>query len=95
MRQGKDWIRKLSDNMYFSTEPFPGVPLVEISGERRILIENHKGIIRYGDEKVCVKVKFGTVTICGKKLTLAYMIGDKIVISGEIESVTLKKGSVK
>ena len=93
MGQRNDWIRKLSDNMYFTTEPFPGIPLVEISGDRRILIENHKGIIRYGKEKICVKVKFGTVAICGEKLSLAYMTGEKLVICGEIESVTLIKGS--
>ena len=44
--------------------------IVEIAGDRRILIENHLGVVTYGQEKVIVKVKYGAVSICGCSLEL-------------------------
>ena len=73
-------------------EAVPGLPLVEIMGEHRVLIENHKGVIGYGCSEICVKVKYGVLKICGNELTLARMTKHQLVISGIIDSVCLCRG---
>lgn len=73
-------------------EPLPGLPLVEIAGHRRVLVENHRGIVEYGPQSICVKVKFGQICIRGTALELTKMTKGQLVISGCIESVHLVRG---
>lgn len=89
MKRGRDWMARLTDGLDLNGEPMPGVPLVEVTGERRVLIENHGGVTQYGREKICVKVKFGHIQVCGCGLELARMTKEQLVISGRIDSVTL------
>lgn len=70
-------------------EAIPGQPLVEIAGEHRVLIENHRGVVGYGTTEICVSVKFGYLKICGSMLMLSRMTKQQIVISGNIDSVSL------
>lgn len=89
MKHGRDWMQRLTEGLDLPAEPLPGLPLVELSGDRRVLIENHCGVTQYGKEKICVRVKYGQVSICGQELELARMTRGQLVISGRIDSVTL------
>ena len=73
-------------------EPIPGLPLVEIAGNGRVLIENHKGVNEYGRNMIRIKVKYGSVCVCGQNLELARMNKGQLIISGIIESVHLCRG---
>lgn len=65
--------------------------LVEIAGHRRVLIEHHRGVVQYGRQQICVKVKFGTVSIFGQGLELTRMSAEQLIISGCIECVKLER----
>lgn len=69
---------------------FPGVPLVEIYGSRRVLIENHRGVTGYNCCEISVCTKLGTYSINGNQLEIVSMTKHKLVIKGTIESVILK-----
>ena len=73
-------------------EAVPKLPLIEIAGEHRVLIENHKGVIGYGDNEICIKVKFGCIKVCGNQLMLSKLTKQQLVISGFIDSVSLCRG---
>lgn len=73
-------------------EPVPGLPIVEIAGEKRVLIENHHGVTAYGHNEICVRVCFGQLRICGNNLKLVCMTKHQLVISGQIESVSILRG---
>lgn len=77
----------LAANVY--SEAMPGVPLIEISGCHRFLLENHHGIIAYCDKEIRAKVSYGYVCICGSGLELAKMTKEQLVITGMITSVSL------
>lgn len=64
-------------------------PLVELAGNRRVLIEHHCGITEYGTEKITVKVKSGSICIVGSNLSLMYMSDEKIVITGIVYEIRL------
>ena len=69
----------------------PGVPLIEILGDSRVLIEGHRGVREYGDCRICVAVKQGCVEIHGEKLELRSMTRDQVVILGTIRCVAVTK----
>ena len=72
-------------------EVIPGQPIVEIAGERRVLIENHRGVCAYGQEKIVVNVSYGSVCICGCNLEMIHMTKDQLVIYGRIDSIGLQR----
>jgi len=83
-----DWV---AGSFASETVSVPKVPLIELYGGKRILIENHCGVLEYTDNLICVKVKCGQVCICGFDLKLAMISRDRLVICGRIESVHMKE----
>lgn len=75
-----------------SDATMPGVPLVEIAGYSRVLVEHHLGITQFSSQVICLKVRFGEIRVCGCDLTICQMTKEQLVISGEIESVTIFRG---
>lgn len=89
LKENRHWLDRLAEAADLPGENPPGQPIIELAGDTRVLIEHHRGVIQYGCEKISVKVKFGTVSICGYGLELAQMTKEQLVISGRIDSVTL------
>ena len=85
------WLQKLADSADLSAEPLPGVPVVEVAGESRVLIERHGGVTEYSPERICVKVCYGQVCISGCGLELTCMTKAQLIISGQIDSVQLQR----
>ena len=79
------------DRLDLPEERLPGLPLVEIAGHKRVLIEHHCGVTEYGRNAVCVKVKFGCVWVMGSGLELSCMNRHTLVISGCIDGVRLER----
>lgn len=76
-------------------ESVPGQSLVEILGDRRVLLENHYGVTKYSQESICVKVRYGQIQISGCGLRLMKMTKQQIIICGRIEAVSLFRGDGK
>lgn len=89
MGRGHDFWMRLTDSAELTGAGIPGQPIVEIAGERRVLIENHFGVSQYSREKIGVKVKYGFVCVCGCGLELVRMTREQLVIAGRIDSVSL------
>lgn len=85
----KHWAERLADGVDLSGETMPGVPVVELAGDRRVLIERHGGVTEYSGERICVKVRYGLVCICGCGLELTCMTREQLVITGRIDAVQL------
>ena len=92
MKRSDGIIRRIADAADLSGEALPKVPLIEVMGHDRVLVENHCGITAYSDEAICVKVKFGSVQITGCHLTIARMTVEQLIIVGEIRCVELYRG---
>ena len=93
MKRGENWMLRLADGLDLPSESLPGVPIVEIVGHRRVLIENHMGVSRYGQDEICVKVSYGVISVQGNCLELAKMTREQLVIRGCVERISLiRKG---
>lgn len=90
MGRGRVFLEKLAADAELG--PLPGQPIVEIAGDRRVLIENHLGVKAYGREKIVVKVKYGALCVCGCGLEMMRMSREQLVIQGRIDAVTLQRG---
>ena len=91
MSKGKPFLERFAMETDIGVVFPPGRPLVEISGDRRVLIENHLGVKVYSRDQIVINVKFGCIQICGCGLELRKMSKDQLVVLGEIQSVILQK----
>ena len=89
MAKGNNFIVQMMEDS--SMDVVAGKPIIEIAGDRRVLIENHQGVAAYGREKILVHVKFGSVCICGCNLEMLRMTKEQLVICGRIDSVALQR----
>lgn len=72
-------------------ELFPVIPIVELAGSRRVLIENHLGVTQYSGETIGIKMKYGEIQINGCGLTLEQMTRVKLVVTGRIDGICLHR----
>lgn len=91
----KDMLERMTQTARRTSEPILKQPLVELCGLNRVLIENHRGVREYSAENICVWVVFGLICINGQDLEICRMTADQLVITGNVDTVTLLKGTVK
>lgn len=94
MKKRKSILETLTMAADLPDETIPRLPLVEIVGNCRVLIENHLGVVGYGAEQICVKVAYGTLSVCGCNLELTRMIKGQLIVSGRIDSIELNRGKL-
>ena len=91
MARSGDWLQQLADRTELESEALPGMPILEIAGDRRVLIERHGGVLEYGPERIRVRVSYGTVCVSGYSLELVRMTSQQLVIAGQVDSVCLQR----
>ena len=89
---GTDWLRRLTDGMDLPGETLPGMSVAELAGDRRVLIEGHRGVTEYTPCRVTVKVSYGDLSVSGSCLELRQMSRHQLVICGRIDAVELRRG---
>ena len=67
-----------------------GVPLMELTGSSRFLLENHRGVTEYSRERIQVRVCGGSVAVSGQCLTIVQMTERQLIITGRIALVELQ-----
>lgn len=80
-------IRQIANR---SSEAITPKTLVEMLGQSRVLVEHHKGILRYGTEEIVVGATFGMLIISGQELRLCCMSRQQLFVSGTISAVRLE-----
>ena len=90
--QRKYLIARITSAADLLTEPIPGKPLVEISDDNTVLIENHYGVSVYTQELIGINVQFGKICVYGTCLTLMHMTKERLIVSGQIDCVELLRG---
>lgn len=88
-------FQKLLDEADLGEEAMPREPIVELLGDGRVLIENHRGVTEYCPEKIQARVSFGAVRVVGCNLRLRLMTGQKLVIAGQIDGIEVLRGRMK
>ena len=91
MDRGRDLLRRIANDTDPEQLLLPGLPIAEIAGDSRVLVENHQGVKAYCGENVLIKVSYGCIRVCGDSLELMKMSKNQLVIQGKIDSVTIHR----
>lgn len=67
-----------------------GAPLLEVVGKRELRMENHRGLLCYGEEEISVSGGKILVRVRGKKLEISAMSANSLLITGSIERIELE-----
>ncbi len=65
-----------------------GLLHIEITGNRELLVENHKGIIELGENEILLNIGKGSLRVLGARLGVLSMNAEAVRISGVIEGVS-------
>ena len=85
----KDYVEKLSQSLAVPPETLGAVPLIKLHGSYSVVIENHRGMIAYDPQSVCVKTKTGMIRIMGERLCISCMTKKTLELRGCITRVEL------
>lgn len=91
MKSGKTIM---NGGMYGSetyANPLSAVPIIEVTGDNRVLVEHHLGVVVYEPIEIMVRVRYGRIQILGEQLTLAQMTKERLVIRGRIHAIQLER----
>lgn len=89
MEKGRNIVRRLMEEADLAAEALPGHPIVELAGDRRVLVENHQGVMEYSRCRITVKVAYGQVAVVGECLKILRMTRQQLVIRGNIGGISL------
>lgn len=64
-----------------------GMPVITLTGQLELNLENYRGILEYTDALIRIQTKIGQIKITGKNLQVAYYTNDEMKVTGRIESV--------
>ena len=93
MNRNQSILQRFVHGSELSSQSLPSMPLIEIIGYNRALVENHICIISYSIQEISVRVKYGYITLQGENLHLAYMYTEKLVITGNLRNIQLHSSS--
>lgn len=82
--------RKIDKWLEMPNEIVSNDPKITIIGFNEMLIENYKGILEYEDIYIRINTHIGIININGFNLNLEQMTGDDILVTGEIDSMSLE-----
>ena len=85
-RRDKDFFERASDIFDIPGEA-AGMPRVTITGFQRVHVENHRGLLEYSQERICVNSGRLVIRINGAGLELAAMSDMELVVTGKVSSV--------
>lgn len=90
MENKESILTRLASAADLQGEPIPGMPLVELLGCQRVLVENHCGIIQYCPNEIIIKVSYGVLIIHGCSLRMALMTKQRLIIKGKVQQILLE-----
>lgn len=81
------FMENIAERLELPAEALGSVPKMTLTGNTRLLIENHRGLLGYTEE--CLEVSGGRlrIRVRGEGLRLRAMDADSLLISGTIFGV--------
>ena len=66
-----------------------GLPRIELTGDRELRMENHRGILAYGSQEIQISGGRLVVKVRGENLELRAMNAGELLITGALRGVEL------
>lgn len=85
----KNWKERLSVP---AGNPLTPRTLAEVYGTDRLVVEEHRGIVSYGTERIRIATTFGSLIVEGEALRLCCMSRSQLLIRGKLHSLRMEEG---
>ena len=82
--------QKISEVMNIPDELITDSPKIELESNRRVWIENYRGIVEYSDELIRVNTTDFMMVIVGNGFTIFSVTLEDLCVEGNITSVEFK-----
>ena len=82
-------MERTAEVLDLPADALAGLPKLELVGDCELRVENHKGILAYGQEETHVSGGVFLIKIAGQGLELRAMTGIELLITGKISQITL------
>ena len=70
------------------------IPKISVTGNNEITIENHKGIVFFGDKEVKINSNVGLISILGEEFEILILGGRTITISGKFKTINYERNEL-
>jgi sporulation protein YqfC len=87
MRGVTDVIDLAAERLEIPAFGLHGLPRLTLTGDRQLLVEQHRGLRRYSSDCIELALQKGSVRLTGQNLRLVAMDKEAVLIAGEIKSV--------
>lgn len=78
---------RISDSLELPKEVTLNIPIIKVTGENDIYIENHKGIVEYSSEILRINSEIGIIKITGKNLFIKEINKEELFIIGDVNII--------
>lgn len=92
MKRGKALASDLADRLELPDEALSGAAKLTVTGGRRALIENHRGLLEYGTEHMVVNTDRGPLNLHGQELRVLAMNARELLIGGKLQMIEWSEG---
>ena len=87
MRGVTDVIDLAAERLEIPAFGLHGLPRLTLTGNRQLLIEQHRGLTHYSGETIELALHKGRIRLIGQNLRLVAMDREAVLIAGEIHSL--------
>ena len=88
MRKKQNLLPGLADRLELPEEALSGAAKLTVTAGHRALIENHRGILEYGRERITVNFGAERLSLCGQELRIVAMNRRELLIRGELQDIS-------
>ena len=78
------FLEKAADFFDLPQEVVAGMPRITVTGCRRVMVENHRGILEYGEREIQINGGRMVLTVRGSGLELRSLNTSELLVTGRI-----------
>lgn len=87
MKSLMDRAEALAEMLVLPEDALLGAAKVTVTAGKRLLVENHRGVLSYGDAQIIVRLPRGKLSVSGSALSLLVMTSEQLLIGGRIQTL--------
>lgn len=85
----------MHESSLFSPELTSDIPRIVMTGNKLVLVEQHRGLVSYQQDEIIMKTSIGFLKLQGNELRFQHYSATEAVVFGEINHVCLLEGLAK
>jgi sporulation protein YqfC len=87
--------KRIADALELQHDVALNLPVLHITGNERLLMENHRGLLEYARDRIRIDSPVGVVEIEGEDLAIRSAGRDDVLVTGVIAQVRLNRRAGK